>query len=495
MALVAAVGAGACKKMSADKDPGKKTEQPGSGSAGGPSPATGPILIGHFASLTGSEATFGTSTDEGIRLAINERNAAGGVGGRQVSLTTLDTASNEQQSGTVVTRLISSDKVVALLGEVASGNSLAGARVAQPLGVPMISPSSTNLQVTEVGDMIFRVCFTDDFQAWVVAKFLRDELKLDKVGVLYAQDSTYSKGLAEDFRKSFVKLGGAIAGDEAYTSGNQDVSAQLQNIKTAGAQALFLPGYYTDAGTFMQAAKKMGLTIPFIGADGWDSSELVKIAGDAIEGHYYSNHYATDEARPEVADFVAKYKAAYKGKTPDGLAALGYDAARVLMDAMARAKSLGGADLAAAIAATKDFPGVTGSITIDENRNAKKKAVVVQVTGGVAHLKASIWPEGMTPPASNLTAGSGAAAVGSAAGSGSGEHGLGGGLGSGGHRGSGGGSGSGGDNRPDGGKGAHGSGGGDGGGGGKGTGGGKGSGGSHRAGSAAATTPAAPATK
>lgn len=461
-----------CKKMSADKDPGKKTDTPaGSGSGAAPQ---GPILIGHYASLTGNEATFGTSTDEGIRLAIKERNDAGGVNGRKVELKTLDTASDEKNGGTVVTRLISNDHVVALLGEVSSGISLAGGRVAQQLGVPMISPSSTNLQVTEVGDMVFRVCFTDDFQAWVVAKFLRDELKFDKVGVLYAQDSTYSKGLAEDFRKSFVALGGTIAGDEAYPSGNPDVSAQLQNIKTAGAQALFLPGYYTDAGNYMQQAKKMGLTIPFIGADGWDSAKLVEIAGDAIEGHYYSNHYSTEEDRPEVKAFVDKYKAAYGGKTPDGLAALGYDAARVMMDAMARAKSLGGADLAAAIAATKDFAGVTGSITIDENRNAKKKAVVVQVTGGVPHLKASIWPEGMGPAAAP------AAGSGSASGSGSGEHGVGGGLGSGGHRGSGSGDHSGGDNRPNAGSGTHGDGGGKGAGGGVGDGGGKGSGGSHR---------------
>ncbi|MEZ4368286.1 MAG: ABC transporter substrate-binding protein [Kofleriaceae bacterium] len=408
--LAVALGATACKGMSGEKE--------GAAGSGGAAPSTGPIKVGHYASLTGNEATFGVSTDNGIRLAVEERNAAGGVKGRKIELKTLDTASQAAQGGTVVTRLISQDKVVAVLGEVASSISLAGGQVAQQLGVPMISPSSTNLKVTAIGDKIFRVCFTDDFQAYVIAKFLRDDLKLDRVAILHDQQQAYSKGLADDFRKIFVELGGTIAGDQTYTGGNPDVSAQLQTIKSAGAQAVFLPGYYTDAGNYMQQAKKMGLTVPFLGGDGWDSAELIKIAGDAIEGSYYSNHYSHQDERPEVQKFVATYKAKF-GAVPDGLAALGYDAARVLFDAMERAPSLGGADLAAAIAATKDFPGVTGAITIDGNRNAQKKAVILQVKDGVPTYVTSIWPKGMAP-ADDAAAGSGdgsAAAAGSADGS------------------------------------------------------------------------------
>lgn len=394
IAATVAMGGG-CDNMS-----GKKKKEPGSAAAAGSGAQTSdksPIKVGHYASMSGSEATFGVSTDQGIRLAVEERNKAGGVKGRPIELVTADTSSKASEGGTAVTRLISQDKVVALLGEVASSITLAGGDVAQKLGVPNISPSSTNVRVTELGDMVSRVCFTDDFQAWVVAKFLRENLKFDKVAILYDQGQAYSKGLAEYFQKSFTQMGGKIVANEAYVGGNPDASAQLQTIKGAGAQALFLPGYYGDAANFMKQAKGKGLTIPFIGGDGWDSADLVKIAKEAANGHYFSNHYSHEETRPEVQSFVAAYKARW-GSVPDGLAALGYDAARVLFDAMDRAPSLDGRTLAAAIAATKDFKGVTGAITMDAKRNAQKKAVVLQFDNGTAKLVTDIWPEGMGPP-------------------------------------------------------------------------------------------------
>ena len=357
---------------------------------------SGPILVGHFASMTGSEATFGQSTDKGVRLAIDERNAAGGIHGRPVELITLDDAGKSQEAGTTVTRLITERHVVAILGEVASSLSKAGGSVAQQYGVPMVSPSSTNESVTQIGDMIFRVCFIDGFQGYVVAKFAHENLHAQRVGVLYDQQQAYSKGLAQEFDRSFKELGGEITTSQAYTGGDADLSAQLQSLKDTNPEAIFLPGYYTDAGNISRQARKLGITVPFLGGDGWDSEKLTEIGGDAIEGSYYANHYSFEETRPAVQDFVHKYKAAY-GAVPDGLAALGYDAALVLFDAMDRAKSLDGTDLAAAIAATKDFPGVTGKITLDKNRNPVKSAVMLVVKCGAPHYVATIVPPGQPP--------------------------------------------------------------------------------------------------
>lgn len=410
-AAVLLAAASGCDKLGGGKGKGggsgsaTKTGSDGSGA----SASTGPILIGHFASLTGSEATFGVSTDHGVILAMEERNAAGGVKGRKIELKTLDDASKSSEAGNVVQRLISEDKVVALLGEVASGSSLAGGKVAQQFGVPMVSPSSTNKKVTEGRDMVSRVCFLDEFQGYVVAKFAKDNLKLDKVAVLFDQAAPYSKGLAETFKSEFEGLKGTVVTSQAYTAGDADVSAQLQSIKTSGAQAVFLPGYYTDAGNIVNQARKLGITVPFLGGDGWDSAKLAEIGGTAIEGSYYSNHYSFDETRPEVQEFVTKFQKRW-GETPDGLAALGYDAARVLFAAMDRSPSLGGKDLAAAIAATKDFPGVTGKITLDANRDAQKQAVVVQMKGGKPRYVATIVPKGWPEPA---PAGTGSAGSGS----------------------------------------------------------------------------------
>jgi branched-chain amino acid transport system substrate-binding protein len=402
VALTAAAAAlVACENMGADKGKGGATSTgtaagSGVGSAADPGTAvvvaeTGPILIGHYASMTGSEATFGLSTDQGVRLALDERNKAGGIKGRTIEVLTEDTASKNSEAGTVVQRLIHSKKVVAVLGEVASSASLAGGRVAQQYGVPMISPSSTNERVTEIGDMIFRVCFVDGFQGYVVAKFTRDDLKLDKVAILLDQSQAYSKGLAESFTRSFKELGGTIVTEQAYTGGDPDFSAQLQSIKDSGAQAVFVPGYYTDAGNIARQARKLGIKAPLLGGDGWDSVKLTEIGGAAIEGSYYSNHYSHEDKRPEVVEFVSRYKARF-GVEPDGLAALGYDAARVMFDAMDRAPSMSGKDLAAAIAATTNFAGVTGTISIDAKRNAQKQAVMLKIAGGKPTYVTSIAP-------------------------------------------------------------------------------------------------------
>jgi branched-chain amino acid transport system substrate-binding protein len=339
-----------------------------------------PIVIGHYGSLSGSEATFGESTDRGIKLAIKEINAAGGINGREVKLITYDDKGDSGEAGKAVTRLITNDKVVAVIGEVASSRSLAGGAVCQQYKIPMISPSSTNLRVTQGRDYVFRVCFTDDFQTYGIAKFVRENLKFSKAAILYDQTQAYSKGVRDDFTKAFTQMGGEVIADQAYSGGDQDYSAQLNAIKTKGAEILLVPGYYTEGANIAIQARKVGLTIPLIGGDGWDSAELGTIGKDAIVGSYYSNHSAPDQ--PEMQTFIGKYKGAYGSQTPDALAGLGYDAANLLFDAMKKAKGTTSKDLRDAIAATKDFPGVTGKITIDENRNAKKALVIVQMKKG-----------------------------------------------------------------------------------------------------------------
>ncbi|HUS33204.1 MAG TPA: ABC transporter substrate-binding protein [Kofleriaceae bacterium] len=369
-------------------DKGNKGGGGGSGGGGGGN-ASGPIVIGHFASMSGPQATFGISTDQAIRLAIKEKNEKGGIKGRKIELVTIDDAGKQSEAATAVTRLINDHHAVAVLGEVASSLSLAGGPIAQKAHVPMISPSSTNPDVTDVGDYIFRVCFLDDFQGWVDAKFAKENLKATKAAILYDQAQAYSSGLADYFEKSFKEMGGTIVTKQAYTGGNLEISSQLQSVKSSGAEVVFLPGYYSDAGTIIRKAREAGITTPFVGGDGWDSEELPKIAGDAINGNYFSNHYAPEEDRPEVKNFVQKYQSEYH-KTADGLAALGYDAALVLFDAMERSKSLDGKDLRDAIAETKNFTGVTGTFSIDADRNAMKSAVIVEYKAGKQTMNARI---------------------------------------------------------------------------------------------------------
>jgi branched-chain amino acid transport system substrate-binding protein len=354
----------------------------------------GEILLGHYASMTGAEATFGQSTDNGIKLAIEEINQAGGINGKKVRVITYDDKGDNRETGSAVSRLVTRDGVVAVLGEVATGRSLVGAPICQDNGVPMVTPSSTNTKVTEVGDMIFRVCFTDPFQAWACAKFAHEYegLKATKAAILYDQASPYSVGLRDEFEKSFTGFGGKIVSKQAYQPGDPDFSAQLTAIRASQPDVIFVPGYYTDVGNIALQTRKLGITIPLLGGDGWDSSQLGAIAGKAIDGCFYSNHYSHQDPNPRVQDFIRKYKEEH-GDKPDGLAALGYDAARILCDAIGRAKSLSGADIASELANTKDFDGVTGKISIDKDRNAVKPAVMVEMKGGVPTLVTTIKPE------------------------------------------------------------------------------------------------------
>ena len=358
------------------------------------------IVIGEYGSMTGSEATFGQSTHNGLSMAVDEINASGGVKGKKVKLVNYDDQGKTSEVGTAVTRLITEDNALAVIGEVASSLSIAGGQIAQQHQVPMISPSSTNPKVTETGDYVFRVCFIDTFQGYVMARFAtmpKDQkgLGIKKVAVLVDNRQAYSQGLAKDFSDALVKLGGTVVANEKYQGGDQDFSAQLTKIKEANPEAIFIPGYYTDVANIAKQVRALGITVPLLGGDGWES--VTNIGGDAIQGAYYSNHYSADEPRPEVKSFVDKYKAKYNA-TPDSMAALAHDAMFLVKNAIERADMKG--DLAAqrkalrdAIAQTKDFQGVTGKISMDQNRNATKPAVVLKIVGKSTTAAASIAPQ------------------------------------------------------------------------------------------------------
>jgi branched-chain amino acid transport system substrate-binding protein len=344
--------------------------------------STDEILVGEFASLTGKEATFGQSSHEGTVLAIEEINASGGVNGKKVKLLTEDNQSKPGESANAVNKLIAKDRVVAILGEVASSRSLEAAPICQKDGVPMISPSSTNPKVTETGDYIFRVCFIDPFQGTVMANFARKSLKAEKVAVFTDVKSDYSKGLAKFFKEAFTAAGGQIVAELDFNGGDKDFKGQLTAIKGANPDGVFVPGYYTDAALICIQAKEVGLQVPIFGGDGWESEKLTEIGKEAVEGTYFSTHYTPEAGGPKGAAFVEAYKKRYNGKLPDAMAALGYDSAMILADAIKRAGSTEGAKIRDALAATKDYEAVTGKITINAQRDAEKSAVILQVKGG-----------------------------------------------------------------------------------------------------------------
>lgn len=348
------------------------------------------IRIGEVAAMTGGTATFGQSSHNGTQMAVDEINAAGGLLGKQVTLITEDDQSKQGEAGIVAKKLISRSKVSALLGEVASGRSLEMAPIAQAAGVPMISPASTNPKVTEAGDHVFRVCFIDPFQGTVMAKFALSK-GWKKVAILTDSKQDYSVGLTEFFKKHFEANGGTITGEQSYASGDKDFKAQLTSIKGGAPDAIFASGYYNEVALIAVQARELGITVPLLGGDGWDSPSLIEVGGKAMEGCFFSNHFSNEDQSPAIQDFVKKYEAKH-GTKPDAMAALGYDSAKILFDAIKRAGSVEGKALRDAIAATKDFPGITGKITLDEKRNANKPAVILTIRNGKVVYTETIAP-------------------------------------------------------------------------------------------------------
>jgi branched-chain amino acid transport system substrate-binding protein len=379
-ALTLAASVSACKK----KDDGS------SGGGSGKSDAA-EIVIGHYGSMTGSTAHFGQDTDKAARLAVDQLNAAGGVLGKKIRLVTLDTRGDGAEAANAVTRLIDVEKATAILGEVASSLSLQGGPIAQRRKIPMVSPSSTNPKVTQIGDYVFRACYIDPFQGKVMALFARQTLKLDKVAILKDVKNDYSLGLADAFQKSFTAAGGKIVAEQSYSQGDTDFSAQLTAIKGSGAQAIWVPGYYAEVGAIARTAARLGVKVPLMGGDGWDAPELFTIGGDALNGSYFSNHFAPDQASPMAQKFVADFKAKY-GQLPTGLGALGYDGIMIIADAIKRAGKVEPSAIRDALAATKDLETVTGKITMDKDRNPEKSVVVLKIDSGKAKYEALVNP-------------------------------------------------------------------------------------------------------
>ena len=362
---------------------------------------TGEILVGEYGSMTGPEATFGQSTHNGIMMAMDEVNAAGGVKGRKIKVLTEDDQSKAEEAANTVSKLISQNNVVALLGEVASSNTLAAAPIAQSNKVPMITPSSTNPTVTEKGDYIFRMCFLDSYQGEQMANYISDKLGMKRAAILVDVKSDYSTGLAQFFEQAFIKNGGRIVVRQSYAKGDNDFRSQLTAIRSANPEVIFVPGYYNDIGQIAIQARDLGIKQPLAGGDGWESPKLIEIGGKALEGCFYSNHYFAGDPAAAVRQFVEKYRERF-GQTPDSLAALGYDAAKVLANAMSNASQLDGPSIRDQIAATKNFPGVTGMITLGADRNPSgKKLVIVEIRNGDLALKDSVEAPGQETPATS----------------------------------------------------------------------------------------------
>lgn len=328
--------------------------------------------------MTGAQASFGKDAINGANLAVEEINAAGGVLDHPLKLIVKDTRSRPAETATVVQQLIKDDKVVALIGEIATDRSLVAAPLAQESGIPMITPGATSEQVTAIGDHIFRVCYTDGFQAGVMAEFARS-INVEKAAILYDPSASYSSGLAEKFKADFIKNGGQIVAEEFYQEGDKDFSTQLNALKAKRPEIIFLPSYYTEAALIIRQARQIGLDLPVLGTDGWDSPEFLKVGGGAVNNCYFSSHFAPEgqTGKPFVVSYTAQYES-----PPPPLAALTYDAVRLTADALGRAGTAESAPLREALAATKNFIGVTGSISLDENRNPTKPGIVIRLEDG-----------------------------------------------------------------------------------------------------------------
>ncbi len=350
------------------------------------------ILLGSYSSNTGATATFGIYQMRGIEMAIEEINKAGGIKGKMIKHINYDNKSDDNETLSVVKRLINQDGVVALIGEITSGRSKIGAGIAQENKVPMITPSATNPDVTKVGNFIFRACFIDPFQGQVMAKFMINNLKMKKAAILRDVKSDYSVGLAEVFKAEVIKNGGEIVDDIAYQEGDVDFKSQLTSIKTKKPDAIFVPGYYNEVALIAKQAKELGMAQVMLGGDGWSSPKLFEIAKEAINGHYFSNHYTTESTDPKTVEFVKNFKTKYK-EDADVMAALAYDATYMMAEAMKNAPEITSDNIRIALSQIKDFKGVTGSVTMNENRDAVKSAVVVKVDGTNYKFITSVSPQ------------------------------------------------------------------------------------------------------
>jgi len=373
--------------------------QSGGGNVGGDK-----VKIGVFMSLTGSTAQFGISSTNGIKMAADEINAAGGINGKQIELIIQDDRSDAQEAATIVTKFVTQDGVHAVLGEVASSRSIAAAPIAQNAKVPMLTPSSTNPDVTKKGDYIFRSCFIDPVQGAAIAQFAAKSLGKKRAGIMVDRKNDYSTGLEKVIVEVFKRHGGEIVVTQSYQEGDTDFNGQLTSIKGGNPDIIFIPGYYGDVALIAKQARDKGLNVPLIGGDGWDSAQLFTIGGSAVVGSYFTNHYSPYDTDPKVQKFVQGYQTRF-GQIPDALAATAYDAALIMFDAIKRANSLEGKAIRDALAATKDFPGVTGIVNFNADRDAVKPIMMIRVEeGGKYVIQERVVVDGAVMPSSSPAA-------------------------------------------------------------------------------------------
>lgn len=356
------------------------------------------IKIGLLNEMTGGAATLGTSSANGANLAIKEANANGGVLGKQIESVAADNKSEPAEAANAMTKLINQDKVVAVTGTFSSSNAIAAASVAEAAKVPYLASGATNPKVTvdektgKVNDYVFRVCFIDPFQGTVAANFVFDHLKLKKAVMLIDNSSDYSKGLGDFFKKAYTAKGGEILGEEAYLQKDQDFKTILTKVKSLNAEVIYIPGYYEEVGKIVKQARELGIEAVMIGGDGWDSPKLAEIAGNrALNQTYFTNHYSVDADDAKAKAFVEAYTKEY-GQKPDALAVLGYDAARVLIDAMKRANSAEPEKIREALAATTNFDAISGETTINATHDAVKSAVIIEMKDGKQVFNTSVKP-------------------------------------------------------------------------------------------------------
>ncbi|HWR42877.1 ABC transporter substrate-binding protein [Sporomusa sp.] len=367
------------------------------GCGGGPKEDANVIKIGGNFELTGGVANYGKQAVNGIQLAIKQANAAGGVMGKQITLVLADNKSEAAEATNAITKLITQDKVVAVFGPATSSNTLATVQVSQDNKVPVITPTGTNEKITvdngKTRPYAFRSCFIDPLQGTIMANFASNTLKAKTAVVYIDSSSDYSKGLSQSFEALFTQNGGKILGKEAFLQKDQDFKSTLTKIKALNPDVIYLPAYYEEVGKILKQAREMGITAPFLGGDGWDDPKVVEIAGVApLNNTFFSNHYSSQDTDPNVVKFIEAYKKEYN-QEPSALAALGYDAGLLLIDAIKRANSTDPAKIREALEQTKNLQLSTGTVTIDANHNPIKSAVVIEMKDGKQMFKEKVTPK------------------------------------------------------------------------------------------------------
>ena len=354
------------------------------------------IKIGANLELSGGVASYGQSVEEGIQLALEEINKEG-IDGKKLKLVKFDNKSDAAEATNGTTKLISQDKVVAIIGAATSTNTLAQVQIAQKNKIPLITPTGTNPTITNkdgvLSDFVFRTCFIDPFQGTVAANFASNELKVKNAAVIIDSSSDYAKGLAAAFKTAFEANGGKIIKEEAYIAKDTDFNAILTNIKSANPEFIFLPGYYEEVGLIIKQARALGIEVPIMGGDGWDSPTLVEIAGaDPLNNTFITNHYSSGDSDPKVQDFVKAFEAKYNGKSPDAFNALGYDSLYFLADAIKRAGSADPEKIQKALAETDGLSLVSGKMKLDKNHDPIKAAVILEYKGGKQEFNTKVNP-------------------------------------------------------------------------------------------------------